>query len=262
MLNEGMIDSHFHLLHMINKGLDGEALLKEAYSRGFVSGMEIGVVPETFERRISIVKSFPDLYMASGLYPSYCEKVGWKDDLDLLETHLKSSDRIAALGEIGLDYYHKYGTKEVQQELLGLQLEMANRLELPVVIHCRDAEEDVLSCLKQTSPEKGGIMHCFSSGPEWVEPFLKLGFYISFAGNVTYKKAGELRDSAAAVPPDRLLVETDAPYLSPQPVRGKLNHPGYIGHTYEVLAETRGVELDRLISVIRQNFKRFISLKG
>lgn len=259
-LQEGMIDSHFHLLHIQKKGADAADMLKEAFRRGLASGMEIGIVPETFEKRAAIAESFPNLYMASGLYPSNCEKSGWREDLELLESHLKSSGRIAALGEIGLDYFHNYGTKEKQRQLFLAQLEMAERLKLPVVIHCREAEEDVLACLKRITPEKGGIMHCFSLGPEWVSSFTDLGFYISFAGNLTYKNNGILRKSAALVPADRLLLETDAPYLSPQPVRGKTNHPGYIGYTYRTLAEIREIELRELIGIVGNNFERFISL--
>ncbi|MBI9102730.1 MAG: TatD family hydrolase [Spirochaetales bacterium] len=260
-LEKGMIDSHFHLLHINKKGLDGLGMLKESFRRGLTSGMEIGIVPENFDTRKEIIESFPNLYMASGLYPSHCEKENWKVDLPLLEAHLRSSDRIVALGEIGLDYFHDYGTKALQQELLLSQLGIANKVSLPVVIHCRNAEEDLLACLKQIPPVKGGIMHCFSSDPEWVTPFVDLGFYISFAGNVTYKNAGNLREAAKIVPDNRILTETDSPYLSPVPVRGKTNHPGYIGYTYQVLAEERGVELRELIDQIQGNFTRFTLLK-
>ena len=259
-LQQGMIDSHFHLFHIKNKGLDGESLLREAFTRGLSSGMEIGIAPETFDDRKRVIETFPELYMASGLYPSHCEKENWKKDLPVLESHLKGAPRAAALGEIGLDYYHDYGTRALQKELFLSQLDLANSLGLPVVIHSRNAEEETLACLKELPPAAGGIMHCFSSGPDWVLPFLDLGLFISFAGNVTYKKSTILREAAKLVPADRLLVETDAPYLSPQPVRGKVNHPGFIGHTYRILAETRGVDLEDLIPEIRSNFKTFTDI--
>lgn len=259
-LRPGMIDSHFHYLHLENKGLPAEAILDRCFREGLSAALDIGIVPGTFERRGRLPGRFPRLYLASGLYPSECENPQWRDHLPILGAHLRTAPHIAALGEIGLDFFHNYGTPADQRELMEAQMALAAELDLPVVIHCREAEKEILEVLSAFKLSRGGIMHCFSSGPEWTAPFLDLGFYISFAGNVTYKKSGFLRESAAAVPPDRLLAETDAPYLSPQPLRGKLNHPGFIGHTYQVLADARGEALAELIEQIKGNFAAFLSL--
>ncbi len=258
-IKKGMIDSHFHFLHMEKKGLPAEKILTDCFENGMAGALEIGIVPETFARRAEIAESFPGLYMASGLYPSYCETPEWEKSLILLEDHLRTVPKVVALGEIGLDYFHNYGNKSGQIELFEAQLALADKLSLPVVIHCREAEADTLECLGRIRPSKGGVMHCFSSSSEWVTPFLDLGFFISFAGNVSYKKSDTLRESAKMVPRDRILTETDAPYLGPQPVRGRQNHPGFIGHTYEVLADTRGEILSDLIRIIKSNFEKLIS---
>ena len=253
-----MTDSHFHMMHIKKKELDNRELLTGAFSRGLVGAIDIGIEPETWNERNNMAKEYPGLYLAGGLYPSHCEKSTWETDLKLLEEHLTTTPKIAALGEIGLDYYHNYGTKDDQKELFQRQLELANSLDLPVIIHCRDSEEDTLECLKEHPPSKGGIMHCFSLGPEWTDPFLDMGFYISFAGNLTYKKNEFIREAAARVPDDRILMETDAPYLSPIPVRGRPNHPGYIGHTYRAAAEIRKKGLSDFVAEVKVNFENFI----
>jgi len=258
-LQPGMIDSHFHLLHMEKKEPGARELLAESFRQGLTMGLEVGIVPATFRRREEIVREFPGLFLASGLYPSESENPRWRELLPALEEHLRHYAKAAALGEIGLDFHHGYGSREEQLELLDAQLELANRLEVPVVIHSRDAGEETLAALKSRPPRRGGIMHCYSYSPEETVPYLDLGMYISFAGNITYKNSTGLREAAAAVPDHRLLVETDAPYLSPLPVRSRMNHPGHIGYTCEVLAEVRRTDLSRLTEQLESNFREFLS---
>lgn len=261
-LEEGMVDSHFHTLHMANRGLPARGILDECFQEGLSYGLDVGIVAETFAERAKLAEDYPRLYIASGFYPSACEDPRWREKLPLLEEHLKSTPKAVALGEIGLDFNRLYGTRETQSELMAAQIDLANKLGLPVVIHSRDAAAETLELLKANRPRLGGIMHCYSYGPEWVESFTALGFFISFAGNCTYNKSPEIREAARAVPEERLLVETDAPYLSPQKVRGKVNHPGHIGFTYRLLAEERAAPLTELVEQVKKNFESFLALSG
>lgn len=178
-----------------------------------------------------------------------------------LERQLEHHKTIA-LGEIGLDWYRGRDAERQQRDLFERQLLLARARNLPIIVHCRDADADVHEALRSVALERGGIMHCFSSGYEFAVQCLDLGFMISFAGNVTYKNALLIQDAARRLPLDRILVETDAPYLAPVPMRGKTNHPGFLGHTIEVLAALRGDAPQRVAEVTGANFFRFFGLQG
>lgn len=261
-LEKGMIDSHFHTLHMAKRGMPARGVLDICFSEGLSLGMDVGIVAETFAERAQLSREYPNLYLASGFYPSACEDENWREKLPLLKQHLQETPKAVALGEIGLDFNRMYGTKEKQADLMKTQIELANELGLPVVIHTRDAADETLKILTETPANKGGIMHCYSYEAELIQEVTDLGFYISFAGNVTYKKSTEIQEAAKVVPADRLLVETDAPYLSPQKVRGKANHPGHIGFTYRMLAELTETPLTELVEQILKNFEAFLAISG
>ncbi|MCK5199212.1 MAG: TatD family hydrolase, partial [Spirochaetales bacterium] len=163
------------------------------------------------------------------------------------------------IGEIGLDWNWNYGTKKLQIELFEAQIELANKYKLPILIHNREADKEVIETLKTTPPSSGGIVHCFSSDYQAAVNFLDLGLSISFAGNATYKKNSNLREVAAQIPEESIFVETDSPYLSPQKVRGKLNHPGHIGFIYETIAECRKMAIDELIISVKDNFLKLFN---
>ena len=158
---------------------------------------------------------------------------------------------VAAVGEIGLDYHYSPETRHDQLDLMSRQLEFARELDLPVVIHTRDADDDTLGILKEI-PSRG-IIHCFTGNPVFCRALLNLGFMISISGIVTFRAAENVRESALIVPDDRLLVETDSPFLAPVPLRGNANEPAFVVHTAKFLAELRGVSLDRLAEVTTQN---------
>lgn len=181
--------------------------------------------------------------------------------LDTLR-ELALSPGVVGIGETGLDYYRYCTTpKEAQREAFIAQLELARELALPVAIHNREAHEDVSAILDEYAPlPAGGVMHCFAGGPDFVERTLGWGLHISFAGNVTFPKAQELRDAARAVPVERLLVETDSPYLAPQPVRGKRCEPAYVCYTLQTLAETRGESVEELAQRTVENARRLFRL--
>ncbi|MDX9973536.1 MAG: TatD family hydrolase [FCB group bacterium] len=193
-----------------------------------------------------------------GYHPYHAEVA--VQSLDALRELLPQSG-IVALGEIGLDYFHKYAPEEAQHAAFRRQLELAVEASLPVVIHSRDAEADTLAILREyASSLPGGIMHCFPGGAEFAEQCLALGFHISFAGNVTFPKAVPLREAAAVVPLDRLLVETDSPYLAPQPVRGKRCEPACVQHTAQALAALKGISYEAFADATTQNAKKIFRI--
>lgn len=255
----GSTDSHFHAEVCAEKGLDIRALLQHVIRAGVAHVLDISVSPETFEKRRSLLAGVPIASLAVGAHPSETGRV----DLSRLPEVLRAqaaSPEVAAVGEIGLDWYWDFGTREGQRELFELQLSIADELDLPVIIHNRDATEDIASVLAAHPPARGGIMHCFSDGAARVKRFLDMGMHIGFGGNVTYNKSEAIREAARMVPDDRLLVETDAPFLAPQAVRGRPNHPGYVGHTITFLAELRGTSAGELAGVTTENYRRLLRL--
>ena len=205
----------------------------------------------------------PRVYGVVGIHPYYAKDF---DDATVAELRkMAVHDGVVALGEMGLDYFNEYSPRADQARAFRVQLELACELELPVVIHNRDADSDCHAILKDFAAALPGcIMHCFGSSPEYAEKFLELGFYISFAGNVTFPKAIPLQEAAKIVPLDRLLVETDAPYLAPVPLRGKVKRcePHFVEHTAAFLADLKQVPLEILTRQTTANACRVYSISG
>jgi hydrolase, TatD family len=247
-------DSHFHLSCLKERGI-----IYGAEDRIF--GMDIGTEPEDYEERASLFSSLPGVRFTLGAGP-WCtagDHDNKKSTLLIREQALRT--RPAAIGEIGLDYHWKdYGDRETQMDLLLRQLELANELELPVVVHSREADEDTISALKEGNAKKAGIIHCFSGGDKMLEAVLEMDYFISFSGNITYRANENLRRLLKRVPDDRLLLETDSPYLAPVPMRGRTNTPLLIEHIYRQAAELRGKTAEDLASLVRANLLRFWSL--
>ena len=197
----------------------------------------------------------PALYFAAGFHPSNLQDYQ-KGDEERLASLLQSPKGVA-VGEIGLDYHYEDTDEAAQKRAFCAQLELAEALSLPVIIHSRDAAADTLRILKDNRAKlrAGGVMHCFSGSPETAKEYLKLGLYISFAGPVTFKNARRLDEVAKIVPPERILAETDSPYLAPEPFRGTLNTPKNVVQVYEKLAQLRGEELFALAARIHENAK-------
>jgi len=243
-------DTHLHLLSMERRGVDLSSL-------GYFLGMDIGTDPCDMEERKGLLQKFPHLLHSVGAGP-WCESLSQSAE-EIAESVKEDaiSTKAAAIGEIGLDYHRKGYDRERQMEIFSLQLEVASELKLPVVIHSRDADEDTALILSQ---HKGvaGIMHCFSGRGELMGTALSLGYHISFSGNVTYKGSGVMRENAKSCPIDRLLLETDSPYLSPMPVRGTINTPDNISHTYSFVAGLRGISVDELKEIVQKNFQEAV----
>ena len=252
-LLQGMIDTHFHGLIMEHKELDTRSVITEAFESGLEFAIDIGTEMSDVPKRFKLLSNFKNILFAAGNYPSEIEKETVANLIDSLETIIKNN-KISAIGEIGLDWHWNYGTKEQQMELFEAQINLANKYNLPVLIHNREADTEIIEILQKTRPIAGGILHCFSSNYETAVKLLDIGLYISFAGNVTYKKNNSLRAVASKIPVNSIFAETDSPYLSPQKVRGKTNHPGHIGYTYETLAECQKLPIEDFIQTVRNNF--------
>jgi TatD DNase family protein len=223
-----VIDTHAHL-----DALDDAAgAVERAHAAGVERILAIGTGVASARATLAIASASSGVAVAAGIHP---HDAATPDSLEELEA-IADGD-VVAIGEIGLDYYRDYAPHDAQRDLFAAQLDLARTLGKPVIVHTRAAAEDTLRALE--SFDGTVVMHCFSS-PEALPAVLERGYYVSFAGNVTYPKAPELRDAAARVADDRILAETDCPFLAPQPVRGKTNEPAYVVHTVAALAAVRG----------------------
>ncbi|HEX7956861.1 MAG TPA: TatD family hydrolase, partial [Pyrinomonadaceae bacterium] len=214
-----------------------------------------------FERALAVARKYEDVHFAVGVHPHDAKLYDDAAERYVADL-LRGSGRAVALGEIGLDYHYDNSPREVQGEVFARQLRLARSLALPAIIHSREADEETLKILRAeyAGAARAGVMHCFGGGPALAQGALALGFYISFAGNVTFKKADALREVAAEVSPDRLLVETDCPYLSPVPFRGRRNEPAHVVETARFLADLRGVTTEELGRVTAENFSRLFGV--
>lgn len=252
-------DSHCHL-DMGDLGADLEPVFRRAERAGVCWMVNIGGGGplELNEAAVELAGRRPDVVAAVGVHPHDAASV----DERMLEfiRRLASRDRVVAIGETGLDYYYDHSPRERQREAFRLFVRLAREVRLPVVVHLRDADEDALAILREEkAAEIGGVIHCFSSGPDSARRFLDLGFHLSFSGIVSFKAADAVRDSARLTPLDRLLIETDAPFLAPAPYRGRRNEPALVARVAQVLAEVRGEALDRLAAATLANTRRLFA---
>ncbi len=209
---------------------------------------------------VDFASKYKNIYLALGIHPSsVADGTTLQQFITTTEHYIaRMPDTIFGIGETGLDYYRMRQPKAMQQESFHAQIQLAKKHDLPVIVHSRDAMQDTYAILKQYSPLKG-IIHCFSGDSGDARNFMDLGLYISFAGNVTYKNATNLHDAARFIPLDRLLLETDAPFLTPVPHRGKPNHPGLVIYTYQFIASLKKVALANCIDNIAQNFSNLLN---
>jgi TatD DNase family protein len=269
-----LIDSHAHL-DSERYADDREAMLRRAWEAGVGAVLAIGIGEHAagMDRALGICRQFngqpgvPQLYASAGVYPHNTPEI---DDAILAKLDsLLAEPEVIACGEIGLDYYHEGAPHPAQRQGLIRQLEIASARKRPILIHCRpkdnatDAWDDLFEILDAhwRPTGLGGVMHCFGGGWEQARRSLDLGFLISFAGNLTYPKAQALRDVAARLPLDGVLVETDAPWLAPAAQRGKRNEPAWVARTAETLAELQGAEAQEIASATTKNFFRLFQLK-
>ncbi len=214
---------------------------------------------DSSRKAIAIAEQYPFVYAAVGVHPEDC--AGWQDtDVDELRS-LAAHPKVVAVGEIGLDYYWKENPpREFQQKVFRAQLALARELDLPVIVHDREAHGDCLSIIREF-PQVRGVFHCFSGSAEMAKELVGLGWMISFTGALTYKNARKAVEAAQAVPLDRIMIETDSPYMAPVPCRGERCHSGLVRHTCERLAELRGISLEECARITFENGTEFYQLQ-
>ncbi|MBI4907115.1 MAG: TatD family hydrolase [Acidobacteria bacterium] len=253
----GLIDSHCHL-DSEQFDSDREAAIERAFGAGVETMLAIGSGdgPPDYEAAIRLADRYPAIYATVGVHP---HDAGKADDRTItsLEALLKHP-KVLAIGEIGLDYHYDFSPREVQRAVFQSQLDLARNSGKPIAIHTREAWDDTFAILERhwAGAPQGGIMHCFSGGPEEARRCLALGFHLSFAGVVTFPKATALHQVAREAPLDRILIETDAPYLAPVPMRGKRNEPAFVAHTARRLAELRGEPVETIVNATAMNFRK------
>ena len=256
-----IIDTHCHLADT-RLDVDLEEVLDRASHAGISKIISVGAIGtiETDRRSVEIAEKHPHIFAAIGVHP-HDAKDCTADRLGQLRAFANSS-KVVAIGESGLDFFYKHSPIEAQEQSLRAHLKLAAELGKPIVIHCRDAEARLAEIVREEGlPPAGGVVHCFTGDSKAAEAFLALGFDISFSGILTFKNAGKLREAAQIVPSDRVMVETDAPYLAPEPYRGQRNEPAFVRRTLEVLAEVRNQNVDDLAERSASNSTRLFALQ-
>lgn len=252
-------DSHFHIKEMIDKEIDFEEFINNWIKLGGKNLIDIGIEETDYDKRKILAQNYNFIYHTVGIHPNNAG-----GDIEyrfkILENHLKNdiNNKIVGIGETGLDYYWKSVPKEIQKLFFTRQIDLAIKYDKPIIIHNRDATEDVLKLLNIYKGKVTGIIHCYSSTKENIKKFLNLGFFISFAGNVTYKKNIEIQESLKCMEINKLLIETDSPYLSPVPKRGRLNNPINIKYTYQFIEET--LKVKNLKNILDDNLRQIFKL--
>jgi len=253
------IDSHCHLDRIDLKDFDNNfsELMDTIHQAQVERLLCVSISLDEYPAMKSLVQDRDNIDISVGVHP--CDT---KDDTVKLQqlVELGSDTKVVAIGETGLDYYYSKDTREQQISSFQVHLQAANELNKPVIIHTRDAQEDTLSLLKEGDVEScGGVLHCFTESWDMARQALDMGMYISFSGIVTFRNADALREVARKVPDDRFLIETDSPYLAPVPHRGKQNHPGWVGHVAECLADVRGNKLESIAELSKINYLRLFA---
>ncbi len=253
-----LVDSHCHL-DFPDLGRELDAVLDRAREADVGLIVTISTRVRRFDQLKAIVEAHPDVFCSIGTHPHNAAEEPDITAAELIE--IARHPKVVAIGEAGLDYHYDHSPREVQAKSFRTHIEAARETGLPLVIHAREADEDIARILEEESA-KGTfpfVLHCFTSGADLARRGVALGGYVSCSGVITFKNAGALRDIALAVPPDRLLVETDAPYLAPEPMRGKINEPAFVAHTAARLAALRGVNESEIARLTTDNFFRLFT---
>ncbi len=252
-----LVDTHVHLdLLPLSEGLD--AAIERAWDAGVVQMVTIGIDAQSSRRAVTIAEDYENVYAAVGIHPHDAAHVT-ADDFFSLEG-LLAHPKVVAIGEIGLDYAKEFSPRHVQQEVFVSLLDLARRTGLPVVIHDREAHDDILACIQPRLEGLTGVFHCYSGDENLARRILDLGFYVSITGIVTFPKADILRSVVGYVPLDRLLIETDSPYLSPVPFRGRPNEPARVALVAEAIARIRNIPFEEVASCTSANARALFRL--
>lgn len=255
-----LFDSHSHLNdEKFNK--DRDEVIKEIYESGVTKFITAGYSLESSKKAIEIANIYDFIYVTVGVSPNDIPQTEelWKQ-LKEIETLAKKNKKVLAIGEIGLDYYWNTENKEIQKKVFIEQIRIANKLDLPIVIHTRDAVMDTIQILKENNVQNRGVFHCCPQNRELIKEALKLGFYISFAGPITFKNSKNADEMINLVPNNRILIETDSPYLAPEPVRGTRNIPSNVKFIAQKIANVKGLALEELEKITVENTERIFKI--
>lgn len=253
----GIIDTHCHIN---DEALveEVESIIKECHVQNVDKMICVGYDLESSIKAVELANTYKEVYAAVGIHPDSADDYNEEVERSLEEL-ARNNQKVVAIGEIGLDYYWDKATHDVQKRVFASQIELAQRLGLPIIVHNRDAMNDTREVTASYAPIKG-VMHCYSGSVEMAEVFIKQGFYISLAGPVTFKNAREPKEVAVSVPEDRILVETDCPYLTPHPNRGKKNYPYYVRLVAQEVANLRGVTLEEFEQIESKNVMNLFNI--
>lgn len=252
----GLTDTHAHL-DFFGSDQAVEGVVTRAKEHGVTRIITVADKLSSSYRAVELAEKFDEVYASVGIHPHDAKTVNPDTIKELKE--LAKHPKVVAIGEIGLDYYKNHSPRPTQQKVFAQQLDLATELGLPVIVHDRDADEDVLKIITQHRPKKG-VFHCFSGDTAFAQTVLAMNFYISIAGPVTFKNAGGLVDVAKFVPLTKLLVETDSPYLTPHPYRGRKNEPANVRLVAEKIADIKGIDLSKLLASTQENVSLLFSL--
>ena len=258
-----LVDSHCHI-DGPEYDADRLAVIARAHEAGVTTMLNVGTGDPhggAFERAVTLAEQNEAIYAAIGVHPHDAKLFDEDAEQRLIEL-AQQSRRVVAWGEIGLDYHYDHSPRDVQQTVFRRQLKIAQQLNLPVVIHSREADLDTINIIREelAGNDRAGVLHCFGGSLEMAKDAIELGFYVSFAGNLTFKKAEDLRAVARQLPLDRLLVETDCPYLTPVPFRGKRNEPARVVETAKYLGELHGLSVEAIAAATTENFQRLFGV--
>jgi TatD DNase family protein len=253
-----LIDTHAHL-DMPEFKADLPQVIQRAHEAGVSTIMTVGIDPASCRKAIEIAETYPDIFAILGVHPHDAAKVGERD-LDRLKV-LARHEKVKAWGEIGLDFFRNLSPPAIQQEIFRRQITIAKELKLPLVIHSRSAAQETITCLREEKAGAvGGVIHCFSGDAKAARQYLEMGFFISIPGVITFNKAQGLREVVKGLPAEKLLLETDAPFLAPVPHRGKRNEPAYVRLVAEAIAEIRKQDISELAATTTENACRVFNL--
>ena len=255
-----LFDSHAHL-NDARFDEDREALIQKLQEEHVDLVLNPGADIETSISSVELANKYDFIYAAVGVHPHDVKDL---DDtaIDTLRKLATENEKVVAIGEIGLDYYYDNSPREVQKEWFKKQIELANELKLPIIIHDRDAHQDTFEITKNTkSPEIGCVLHCYSGNVELAKEYVKMGCYISIPGTVTFKNNKKTREVAKEIPLEYLLIETDSPYMAPEPHRGKRNDPSLVAFVADKIAQEKGISYEKVCEATKENAKRLFNIK-
>jgi len=253
-----LFDTHVHLTAWQYKEDLGEVITR-ALEAGVTRMAVIGFDESSNAQAIKLAETYDCIYAVVGIHPSDAKSATAKS-WEVIKTQL-THPKVVAIGECGFDYYHDTTFNDIQREVFEKQLEIAKEMDMPIVVHMRDSVEDVYATLKEKGVGLSGVIHCYSGDVDMMEKFLDLGFYIGLDGPVTFKNAHSVHEVAKAVPIDRLVIETDGPYLTPTPYRGKRNEPAYVSYVAQKIAELKGLSYEEVCQITTENALKMYKLK-